>query len=364
MALAKRRKIGILTGGGDCPGLNAVIRAVVKDAVMFHDWEVIGITEGFDGLLQKEAQVVPLGLAQVQGLLVKGGTILGTTSRGNPFKYPVKIAGETEYRDVSQQVVDRIDELGLDSLIIIGGDGTINIAKAIHEKGVPLVTVPKTIDNDVPITDVSFGFDSAVHCAVEALDRLHSTAESHNRAMILEVMGRSAGWIALYVGLAGGADLIAIPEIPYSIEKLAAGVEMRRGRGSRFITVVVAEGAHPIGGSASTIPSDPGQLPRLVGAGYTFANQLATVSDIESRVTVLGHIQRGGTPSPFDRILATRLGVAAVENIAKNLSGHMICIRNDKITTVPLDEVTGQKLVNPHDQIVTTAKATGILFGD
>src|SRR5207253_2365701 len=289
--MAKVRKIGILTGGGDCPGLNAVIRAAVRTATRDHDLEVIGIQLGFEGLMKKS--VIPLTGESIRGILPKGGTLLRTTNRGNPFEYPVN--GRCE--DRSQLVIDNIHELGIDGLIAIGGDGTLRIAQRLCDRGIPIVAVPKTIDNDLAATDFTFGFMTAVTVATEAVDRLHTTAESHDRVMILEVMGRNAGWIALYSGLAGGADIILIPEISYGPEAIVESIRSRQKEGSRFDIIVVAEGAKRIGGEEHYIDE---RSRRLGGIAYQVADEIGRAIDREIRVTVLGHVQRGGPPIAVD----------------------------------------------------------------
>jgi len=360
------RRIGVLTGGGDCPGLNAVIRAVVKSTILQHGWEVLGIHAGFDGLVtDRDGAVEALGYRSVQGLLHRGGTILGTSLRGNPYRYPVTRDGAVVLEDVSEAVVRRVRALDLDGLVVIGGDGTMNVARRLGEQGLAIVGVPKTIDNDLVGTDVTFGFDTAVNVAVDAIDRLHTTAESHDRAMVLEVMGRDAGWIALYSGVAGGTDAILLPELPYRVELVAEKLERRRARGSRFATIVVAEGARPVGGEASTIvAARPGALPRLGGAGARFARELEGAYDIETRTTVLGHVQRGGSPSPADRTLATRFGVRAVELLAEGRFGHMVALQGTDVVALPIEDVAGQKLVAPYHPLVGTARAIGICLGD
>ena len=367
--MADIKRIGILTGGGDAPGLNAVIRAAVKATILQHGWEVLGILNGFDGLLADDADaVMPLGYASVSGLLPRGGTILGTSTRGNPFEYPLPPDADGAVRtvDASDRLVRRLRALEIDGLVVIGGDGTMRIAWRLSQLGVRVVGVPKTIDNDLRATDRTFGFHTAVRTAVEAIDRLHTTGESHHRAMILEVMGRNAGWIALHSGIAGGTDVILIPEIPYSMERIAEKLERRRARGSRFATIVVAEGAHPTDGQQSVVAkARPGSLKRLGGAGIVFAEGLETAYDIETRVTVLGHVQRGGTPEPTDRLLATRFGTTAIELLATGRWGHMVALKGTEIEAVPLADVQGERLIDPsRSQLVATARAIGISFGD
>ena len=362
------KRIGILTGGGDAPGLNAVIRAAVKSTILQHGWDVLGIMHGFDGLLGSRESVFSLTYESVRGLLHRGGTILGTSTRGDPFAYPVTDGpdGQTRVIDASGRLLRRLEELEIDALIVIGGDGTMRIARRLSELGVRVVGVPKTIDNDLQATDRTFGFHTAVSTAVDAIDRLHTTAESHDRAMILEVMGRNAGWIALYSGVAGGTDAILIPEIPYRIEAVAEKLERRRVQGILFATIVVAEGARPIdGGQAVAEIAQPGGLQRLGGAGTRFAAELQAICDIETRVTVLGHVQRGGTPDATDRILATGFGVAAVELLAEEKWGHMVALRGTEIVPVPLVDIEGERLIEPdRSQLLAAARAIGITLGE
>jgi 6-phosphofructokinase 1 len=361
---AQTRTIAISTGGGDCPGLNAVIRAAVKTAILKYGWRVMGVQDGFDGLIWPE-KCRELKLADVSGILPRGGTILGTTNRGNPFKYKSVENGQEVCRDVSPQVLANIKKLGIDALIVVGGDGTQKIALNLAHCGVNVVGVPKTIDNDISATEISFGFDTALHTATDAIDKIHTTAESHHRIMIVEMMGRDAGWIALEAGIAGGAHVILIPEIPFTIENVCRFVQQRSENGKRFTIIVIAEGAQ--------VPSDidpqfvterrhstrPGTMGNLIG------DALGTRIKQEVRVTVLGHIQRGGSPSPFDRILSTRFGVAAVDLIARGEFGKMVCLKQARIHSVPIaDAVDSTKLVDPAGEMVNTAKATGVCFGD
>jgi len=354
--MSEVRKIGILTGGGDCPGLNAVIRAAVRTATRDHDLEVVGIQLGFEGLLKKS--VIPLTGESIRGILPKGGTLLRTTNRGNPFEYPVN--GRCE--DRSQLVIDNIHGLGIDGLIAIGGDGTLRIAQRLCDRGIPIVAVPKTIDNDLAATDFTFGFMTAVTIATEAVDRLHTTAESHDRVMILEVMGRNAGWIALYSGLAGGADIILIPEIAYRPEAIVASIRSRSQGGSKFDIIVVAEGAKRVGGEERYIDR---HAQRLGGIAYQVAEEIAREIELEIRVTVLGHTQRGGSPIAFDRLLATRFGKAAADLIAGGECGKMVALRGTEIVSVPIiDAVANPKYVDPNGEMVATARSLGVSFGD
>lgn len=366
MTANKIRRIGVLTGGGDCPGLNAVIRAVVKTAIRQYRLTVVGFENGFGGLIQNRAR--ELTERDVAGILPRGGTILGTTNRDNPFHYPMVIKGQRVFRDVSDRVIENINIHGIDALVIIGGDGSLTIGKELYEtKGLPVVGVPKTIDNDLSATDQTFGFDTALTTATEALDKLHTTAESHHRVMVLEVMGRYAGWIALEAGIAGGADVILIPEIPYSLEKVLAKLSERRDFGKRFSIVVVAEGARPLGGQmvVQRVVEDSFEPIRLGGIGNVVARQIEEETGMEARVTVLGHLQRGGIPTPFDRILATRYGTAAVNLVMAGKFGEMVCLRGQKIESVPLAEAVGELRLVPADgDLVRTARQIGISFGD
>ncbi len=361
----KVKTIGVLTGGGDCPGLNPVIRALVKTSINVYGWRVIGFEDGFEGMILP-GKHHEMGLPSVRGILHRGGTILGSTNRGNPFSYPVKKRGKLVPIDCSVQVKETYKRLKLDTLVVIGGDGTLKIGYDLSKKHkLQMVGVPKTIDNDLCATDVTFGFDTAVDTATEAIDKLHSTAESHHRVMFVEVMGRDAGWIALYAGMAGGADAILIPEIPYDITQLIAKIRHREHMGRKFSIVVVAEGARPVGGDVSTVRSafPPFDLVRLGGAAQRVADEVEHLTGKETRVTVLGHLQRGGTPSPFDRILGSRLGTAAANLIAEGKFGRMVSLQGQKITSVSLlDAIGKQKLVNPDGEMVHAARALGVNF--
>lgn len=359
------KKIALLTGGGDCPGLNAVIRAVVKAAIRRYGMEVIGIEDGFSGLIQGRYR--NLSVADVSGILPRGGTILGTTNRDNPFHYPVVEGGKKVWRDVSDRVLANLDALGAEALIIVGGDGSLKIGKELFAKGVPVIGIPKTIDNDLLSTDITFGFDTALVTATEAIDKLHTTAESHHRVMVLEVMGRYAGWIALEAGLAGGADVILIPEIPFTYERVCAKILERRDAGKKFSIVVVAEGARPQGEEMVVqryIPESADPI-RLGGIGQRVGEEIEARTGIETRVTVLGHLQRGGSPTPFDRILATRFGAAAVRLAAERRFGYMVALHTPRIEPVPLEEAVRElKRVSPEGELVRTARDIGIGFGD
>ena len=360
------KRIGVVTGGGDCPGLNAVIRAVTKSALTHQGIEVLGILEGYIGLV--ENHTVRLEDQDVSNILARGGTILGTSNRSNPFKYPaIRADGSVGFEDRSKDLLRNTKALGLDGLVVIGGDGTLSAALALSDLGVPLVGVPKTIDNDLAATDLTFGFDSALAVATDAVDRLHTTAESHHRIMVLEVMGRYAGWIALRSGIAGGGDVILIPEIPYDLDRVCGAIEARRARGKRFSIVVVAEGAIERGGKRVVKQTVAGSVDpvRLGGAGEAVANRIEEKLGLESRVTVLGHLQRGGGPTAFDRWLATRFGTAAIDVLFAGKTKRMVALHGLNIETVPLIEAVKElKQVDPHGDEVETARAVGTSFGD
>ena len=355
--MTRRKTIGILTGGGDCPGLNAVIRAAARTAIRDYDFDVLGIQLGFEGLMT--GSTIPLTSESIRGILPKGGTLLRTTNRGNPFEFPDANGG---CEDRSSMVVDTVQRLGIDGIIAIGGDGTLKIAQRLADMGLPMVAVPKTIDNDLAATDYTFGFMTAVAVATDAVDRLHTTAESHDRVMILEVMGRNCGWIALYSGLAGGGDIILIPEIAYRPEHVVNSIRERQSEGSNFDIIVVAEGAKREGGEEIYLDK---ASRRLGGIAYQVAADIAQHIDLEIRVTVLGHIQRGGSPIAFDRILATRFGKAASDLGARGEFGRMVAYREEKIISVPIrDAISNPKRVNPEGEMVATARSLGISFGD
>ena len=359
------KKIGILTGGGDCPGLNAVIRAAVKAAILQYGWKVIGIEDGFEGLL-KEGKTRPLLYDYVRGILARGGTILGSSNRGNPFEYKFKEGGKIVSEDRSSVLVDNLRALEIDALVVIGGDGTLSIARELSKIGVKLVGVPKTIDNDLAATDVTFGFDTAINTATEAIDKIRTTGESHHRVMIVEVMGRYTGWIALQAGIASGADIILIPELPFKTDRVCDAINERITSGRNSTIIVVAEGAKPEGGDITVrmIVSDSHDPIRLGGIGDRLANEITEKTNLEARVTVLGHIQRGGTPSAFDRILATRLGAAAVDVLASGTFGRMVCLHSTRIESVVLDDAVKQlKKVPPDGDVVRAARSIGISFG-
>jgi len=359
------KRIGVMTGGGDCPGLNAVLRAVVKTAMIKYGYEVIGFRDGYRGLVLNE--YVRFRSGDVSGILDKGGTILGSSNRDNPFKFRVENNGTVNYVDMSDKVIENVHSHGIECMILIGGDGTLTSARDFARKGLNVVGVPKTIDNDLSATDTTFGFMTAVDTATEAIDKLHSTAESHHRVMILEVMGRYAGWIAIESGIAGGADVILIPEIPYDIKKVCDKILERKAEGKHFSIVVVAEGAKPVDGEmvVSKIDERSPDPIKLGGVGSMVATEIEKITGIETRVTVLGHLQRGGRPNPFDRILSTRYGVKAVELVSEEKYGMMVSLQGDAITAVSLEDAVGKLKTVPSDgELVRIAKSVGVCFGD
>jgi len=359
------KRIGVLTGGGDCPGLNAVLRAVVKTAMMKYQYKVIGYRDGYRGLVMNDFMEFKAG--DVSGILDKGGTILGTSNRDNPFNFRVENNGKVEYVDMSDKVVENVKAHGIDCLVLIGGDGTLTSARDFARKGLNVVGIPKTIDNDLSATDTTFGFMTAVDTATDAIDKLHSTAESHHRVMILEVMGRYAGWIALASGIAGGADVILIPEIAYDIGKVSEKILERAASGKHFSIVVAAEGAKSTDGEIviSKVVNDSPDPIRLGGIGNRIAEGIEKLTGIETRVTVLGHLQRGGHPNPYDRILSTRYGVRAVELASEGKFGLMVSLQGDSITSVSLEDAVGKlKTVPAEGELVQIAKSVGVSFGD
>lgn len=358
-------RIAISTGGGDAPGLNAVIRAAVLSA-RGRGWEVLGIKRGYAGLLGED-EIIPLTSETVRGIGGLGGTILRTTNRGSPFAYPVQqLDGTWGEIDRSDELVENARNLGIEAIISIGGDGSLRIAQQLAEKGMRIVSVPKTIDNDIAGTVTTFGFDTAVNTAMEAIDRLHTTAESHDRVMVLEVMGRDAGFIALHAGVAGTADVILIPEIPWHIDKVCEKIHARNAAGKKFSIVVVAEGAKPKGGDVSIIGASlPGQDRRLGGIAERLAHDIQRQTGKETRSLVLGHLQRGGSPTGYDRLLATRFGGAAIQAVADKRWGHMVALQSPHLVCLPIEEVLREeKRVDPEHDIVKTARAVGISFGD
>lgn len=359
------KRIGILTSGGDAPGLNAVIRAAVKTAIFTYGCEIYGIRDGWDGFLEENG-VVRLTNADIRGILPRGGTILGTANRGNPYVRKVIREGKEVTVNVSDEIVNGIKKLELDALLVLGGDGTLRTAHELYLRGAPVIGLPKTIDNDIYGTEATFGFDTAVGVATEAIDRLHSTAEAHHRVMVLEVMGRDVGFIALHSGVAGGADVILIPEIPFKFESVLAKVRDRVEKDALFSIVVVAEGAVPADGApVYSRQGDEMYVPRFGGIGQMVGEYIEK-HGFETRVTVLGHVQRGGTPSPYDRWIATRFGAAAVRLAAEGKFDRMVTLSGGKVVDISLEEATSQQkrvdVVN--DDAVLAARNLGISFGD
>jgi 6-phosphofructokinase 1 len=367
MSATRLKKIAICTGGGDAPGLNAVIRAVVVSAHR-HGWDVVGIREGYSGLLepQGERDLIPLRPEDVAGITHLGGTILGTTNLGNPIRFPVlQPDGRVVEHDRSDEIIRAFRRERIDALVSVGGDGSLGIAHHLSKKGLRVVGVPKTIDNDLESTVITFGFDTAVSFATECVDRLHTTAASHRRVMVVEVMGRYAGWIALNVGVSANADAILIPEVPYDLGKVAEVIRERDKRGHRYSIVVVAEGAVPRGGKESVIERRAGAADRLGGAGAAVASALGPLTGKETRHVVLGHLLRGGTPTTFDRLISLRFGAAAVRALAAGKSGIMVALDPPTVRYVPLARATRRMKVVPLDSdTMITARELGICFGD
>lgn len=364
------KRIAVNTGGGDAPGLNAVIRAVVLSALN-EGWEIYGIRDGFGGLLRDSEYdgegVVRLTAASVKGITHTGGTILGTSNRGNPMKWPQKQPdGSIIEIDRSGEILEEFRKRGLDCLISIGGDGSLTIARRLRDQGLPVIGIPKTIDNDLGSTVMTFGFLTAVETATDAIDKLHTTAESHKRTFVVEVMGRHAGWIALFAGVAGTADVILIPEIPYRIDKVFDKVRRRYASGREFAVVVAAEGAREVGGAASFVEqARPGQEARYGGIAEKLAHQIEENCGVETRSLVLGHLQRGGQPISYDRLLALRFGAAAIELVKRGDFGSMVSLDPPDVRAVPLGEALAQiKTVPVNGDVVRTARALGISFGD
>jgi len=363
--MKSRKRIAVLTGGGDCPGINAVIRAVGKKAIIEKGMEVLGIEDGYHGLVDNRYRT--LVYEDLSGILTLGGTILGTSKIANPYRYAVKKHGKLHFEDLSKKAVENIKKLGVACLVCIGGDGTLGIANDLYKDGVDVVGVPKTIDNDLRGTDVTFGFDSAVAVATEGIDRVHTTAQSHHRVMIVEVMGHHAGWIALHSGIAGGGDIILIPEIPYDIRCIVEKVKERNNKGKRFSIVVVAEGAKPKGGDIviQRIVKESSDPVRLGGIGFVLGEQIEKMTGIQARTVVLGHLQRGGTPTAFDRVLATSLGTKAVDMIANKEFGFMVGVNGRRLVEVPLEKVAkGAKTVPLNHPLIRSARSVGTCFGD
>ncbi|MFV1988506.1 MAG: 6-phosphofructokinase [Gemmatimonadota bacterium] len=362
------RRIALNTGGGDAPGLNAVIRAVVLGAI-HEGWEVVGIENGYGGLLADEpGDLMRLDAEDVRGITHQGGTILGTTNRGNPFAWSKRAEdGSVTVTDRSDEVLEAFQHHELDALIAIGGDGSLRLARQFSERGLPVVGVPKTIDNDLGVTSLTFGFLTAVETATDAIDKLHSTAESHQRVMCVEVMGRNTGWIALYSGLAGTADVILIPEIPYDIDRVCDKIRAREAAGRGFSIVCVAEGAAPIGGEVvmKTVPRGTGEQVRIGGVGEQVARAIADRTGKETRSLVLGHLQRGGRPTSYDRLMSLRFGAAAVRCVANGDFGTMVALDPPNVRPVPLAEaLEGVKRVPVEGDVVMTGRSLGISFGD
>ncbi|MGB8226043.1 MAG: ATP-dependent 6-phosphofructokinase [Sedimentisphaerales bacterium] len=362
----KIKTIAVMTGGGDCPGLNAVIRAVTKTAISKYGITVWGIEDGYLGLIEKRLR--PLSYSDVSHILSVGGTILGSNNTTNPFKYPVKNkAGKVTVKDVSDDCVETLAEKEIDALVCIGGDGTMTSAAAFAKKGLAVIGVPKTIDNDLWGTDVTFGFDTAVNTAVEAIDKLRTTASSHHRVMIVEVMGRYAGWIALHAGAASGADVILIPEIPYRLEKICQFVEKRNSWGKSYSIIVVAEGAKAVGGKMviqKKLAFSPDPI-RLGGIANKLAGQIEQITKLETRAVTLGYIQRGGTPTPRDRILATSFGYTALELLVSGVKNRLVVMKGGELSSVPLSQVAGKiRTVPKNDPLIKAARAVNTCFGD
>jgi len=359
------KKIAVLTAGGDCPGLNAVLRAVVKTAINDYGISVLGIKDGYWGLVENEMQ--HLSFEKVSGILTLGGTILGTSNKADPFRFPVKKKGKITYEDLSDKAIENCRKRGIEALICIGGDGTLTVANKLIQKGLKIVGVPKTIDNDLSGTDVTFGFDTAVANATEAIDKIHTTAMSHHRVLVIETMGRYAGWIALTSGVAGGGDIILIPEIPYDIKKICERVKERGRRGKRFSIIIVAEGARPKDGDivVSRIVEGSPEPIRLGGIGQKIGQEIEKRTGIETRVAVLGHLQRGGTPTAFDRILATRYGTHSVHLLKQGKFGHMVALKGQRITSIPISQAIKKlKLVPLNHPLIQAARSVGTSFGD
>jgi 6-phosphofructokinase 1 len=358
-------RIAILTGGGDCAGLNAVIRAVTKKAILEYDCEVLGVEDGYDGLIKNCFR--RLEYRDVSDILTLGGTILGTSNKANPYRYAFHKGNTVEFSDKSKDAVKNYKDMGIDCLVCIGGDGTLSIAHRLFQDGVPIVGVPKTIDNDLRGTNITFGFDSAVQVATEGIDRIHSTAQSHHRIMIIEVMGRRAGWIALHAGIAGGGDILLIPEIPYDIDCVVQKVMERSKKGKKFSIVVVAEGAKPKGGDVvvKRMVKDCAEPVRLGGISFVLGEQIEKLTKLETRSVVMGHLQRGGTPSSSDRILATRLGTRIMDMIEKKEFGCMVGVKGDSLVNVSLEQVAqGPRCVPLDHPLIKSARSVGTCFGD
>lgn len=373
--MKKIQKIAIMTGGGDCPGLNPVIRAVVKTAVLKYGLEVVGIRHGYHGLYH--ADFVKLGLEDVEEIITRGGTILYSSNKDNLFKYPVRDEngefvrdenGKLVHEDVSDVAVENLKKAGIDAVFILGGDGTLTSGRDFVRKGVNVIAIPKTIDNDLALTDYTFGFNTAISVATDGLDRVRTTGMSHHRIMVVEIMGRGAGWLTLHSGIAGAADVILLPEIPYDVHKIADKIKADKANGKEFSIVAVSEGAKSLDGTQVVLKvrEDSPDPIRLGGVGAMLADQLERLVGSEARATTLGHIQRGGVPTAYDRVLSSRYGYAAVELCMKGEFGKMVTLQGDEIRSVPLEDVIGRKTknVDPNGELVMMAKAMGVCFGD
>lgn len=363
------KRVLVATGGGDCPGLNAVIRAIVRRAAQERDWEVIGSIESYNGILREPTEIKILDEQTVSGIHVRGGTIIGTTNKGGPFAWPIKQPdGSWTTVDRSDEMLRKLQYLGVDAVISIGGDGSQRISQALYVKGLNIIGVPKTIDNDLSSTDFTFGFQTAVQIATESVDKLVTTAASHNRVLVLEVMGRNAGWIALHAAVAGGAEVCLIPEIPYDLEKVKHRLERRYARGKGHAIIVIAEGARPKGGAITSAKSEEVGYEnlRLGGVAHKLVHDLKAIGfEEDMRETVLGHLQRGGVPVAYDRVLATQFGVKAFEMVLEGRFGEMVSYRHPNIISVPLVEAVMQpNLVDSSGYLVKTARGIGISFGD
>jgi len=364
-----KKKVLVLTGGGDCPGLNAVIRAIVKFFNTENEWQVLGSIEAFNGVLREPMEVIELNNSIAAGIHVKGGTIIKTTNKGNPFNFPVEHEDGTKTElDRSDELIEKLNELGVEAVISIGGDGSQTISQKLFEKGVNIIGVPKTIDNDLSSTDYTFGFQTAVQIATDSFDKLVSTAESHDRVMIMEVMGRDAGWIALYTALAGGSEVCLIPEIPYDINKVVERLSARYNNGRGFAHIVIAEGAQPVGGDVVAEESDEigYEHRKLGGIAYRLSHELRKAGcKADIRETVLGHIQRGGTPIAYDRILATLFGIKAGEMVLNKEYGRMVAYKNNSIVSVPIKEaIESYNYIEKSSFIIEASRRMGISFGD
>ncbi|MFO7867034.1 MAG: ATP-dependent 6-phosphofructokinase [Candidatus Aminicenantes bacterium] len=362
--MKKRKRIGMLTGGGDCPGINAVIRAVSKTAYNEFGMDVIGFNDGFEGLILNSYS--QLDDEDVSDILTRGGTILGASNRADPFQYPVLQGDKYVYLDRSSQCVKTFHSLGLECLIAIGGDGTMAVSHKLIEKGLPIIGVPKTIDNDVMGTDVTFGFDTASQTATDAIDRIHTTAQSHHRVMVVEVMGRHSGWLALASGLAGGGDIILLPEFPYQIEAVCDQIKLRNSRGKKFSIVVVGEGAKPKGGEqvVKKIIEESPEKVRLGGISYKVAQQIEDKISMECRVTILGHLLRGGTPTSRDRLLATVYGCEAARMAHRGDYARMVVLNKNELDSVPIEKIAGKsRLVTPDHRWIKAALGLGLSLG-